>query len=334
MSSLPGHFIPFFHSQFFVTPEYPSEDCTGRTIIITGANTGLGKEAARHIVRLNAERVIITSRNASKGEAAAKDIERTTGRKGVVEVWNLDLQNYDNVKAFAKRVEGLKRLDAIIENAGVATNKFQMAEGNESTITTNVVSTFLLALLVLPKLQESAKLHGIVPNLTIVSSEVHFFTSFPERKAPSIFGTLNNPKEANMSDRYNVSKMLEVLACRAIAKQHPQSQLGVNLNFVNPGWCHSELVREMKENKIIGAIIALVMKIMARTTEVGSRTLVHAGTKAGKESHGKYLSDCQVTRCAKLVEGPEGPGLEDRVWKELSEKLEAIQPGILRNLDA
>jgi len=334
MSSLPGHLLTFFHSQFLVTPEFPNEDCTGRTIIITGGNTGLGKEAARHIVRLNAERVIITARTASKGEAAARDIEQTTGRKGVVEVWNLDLQNYDNVKAFVKRVEGLKRLDAIIENAGVATNKFELVGGNESTITTNVVSTFLLALLVLPKLQESAKLHGIVPNLTIVSSEVHFFTSFPERKAPSIFGTLNNPKEANMGDRYNVSKMLEVLACRAIAKKHPQSQLGVNMNFVNPGWCHSELIREFKEQRIAGAIIGFIMSIMARTTEVGSRTLVHAGTKAGTESHGKYLADCKVTKCAKLVEGPEGPELEDRVWKELSEKLEAIQPGVLRNLDA
>ncbi len=49
--------------------------------------------------------------------------------------------------------------------------------GNESTITVNVVSTFLLALLILPKLQETAKLQGTTPNLTIVSSEVHFFTA-------------------------------------------------------------------------------------------------------------------------------------------------------------
>lgn len=49
-------------------------------------------------------------------------------------------------------------------------------EGNESTITVNVVSTFLLALLILPKLQETAQQFNITPNLTIVSSEVHFFT--------------------------------------------------------------------------------------------------------------------------------------------------------------
>lgn len=165
------------YHQVFTTPEYPDTDCSGRTIIVTGANTGLGKEAARHIVRLNAERVIITSRNASKGEATAKDIEQTTGRKGVVEVWDLDLESYENVKAFAERVKTLERLDAIIENAGKSTMNYSEVGGNESTITVNVVSTFLLALLVLPKLQETARIYNIVPNLTIVSSDVHYLTS-------------------------------------------------------------------------------------------------------------------------------------------------------------
>jgi retinol dehydrogenase-12 len=168
------------YQQFFVTPVCPTTDCTGKTIIVTGANTGLGKEAVRHLVRLNADRVILTSRTASKGQAAAKDIEQTTGRKGVVEVWDLDLENYDNVKEFAERVKTLKRLDAIIENAGKNTMTYSEVAGNESTITVNVVSTFLLALLVLPKLQETAQIYNIVPTLSIVSSEVHYLTSVSE----------------------------------------------------------------------------------------------------------------------------------------------------------
>ena len=49
------------YDQVFTTPAYPTTDCTGRTIIVTGANTGLGKEAVRHLVRLNADRVILTA---------------------------------------------------------------------------------------------------------------------------------------------------------------------------------------------------------------------------------------------------------------------------------
>lgn len=64
----------------------------------TGANVGLGKEATRHYVRLGASKVIIACRSVEKGESAKKDIETSTGRKGVLEVWQLDLQNYDSVR--------------------------------------------------------------------------------------------------------------------------------------------------------------------------------------------------------------------------------------------
>lgn len=85
-------FLPrLFYTQFFVTPQYPTTGCTGKTIIVTGANTGLGKEAARHFTRLNAEKLIIACRNTEKGEAAKRDIEASTQRSGVIEVWQLGM---------------------------------------------------------------------------------------------------------------------------------------------------------------------------------------------------------------------------------------------------
>ncbi|KAK5110276.1 hypothetical protein LTR62_006129 [Meristemomyces frigidus] len=321
-------FLPgFCYSQFFVTPPDPETDCTGKTVIVTGSNTGLGKETVRHFVRLNAEKVIIACRSIEKGEAAKQDIERISGRHGVVEVWKLDLQDYDSVKAFAQKAQGLRRLDIVIENAGINTFKYVSAAGNESTITVNVVSTFLLALLLLPKLQESGKITATTPTLTIVSSEVHFLTALPEKSAPSIFDKLNDQKSARMSDRYNVSKLMEVFACREIARQHPAEQLGVTLNFINPGLCNSELSRELDI-----AAVRFMLGLFARTTEVGARTLVHAGL-SGKETHGKYLSDSKVTHCAPLVEGRGGAELQSRVWKELADRLDAIQPGVLKVLD-
>jgi retinol dehydrogenase-12 len=155
---------------------------------------------------------------------------------------------------------------------------------------------------------------------------------FPERKSASIFDTLNDPKQARMHDRYNVSKLLEVLTVRHIARNHPVSQLHVTLNTLTPGLCESELLRD--QNIFVTAVGWLMKKLLARTTEVGSRTLVHNGVAAGEETHGKFLSTCSVIECAALVEGPEGRGLETRVWDELSQKLEAIQPGVTKNLGA
>lgn len=317
--------LNFLYSQFFVKPAYPTESCAGKTYIVTGANVGLGLEAARHFVRLGAEKVILACRSIEKAEEAKKDIEKSENSSGVVEVWQLDLSSYESVKEFAKRADNsLKRIDAVIENAGIATGKFIKFEDNESTITTNVTSTFLLAFLLLPTLKRSAQQHNIQPNLVIVSSEVHFFTSFPERTAPSIFETLNSPDEARMGDRYNVSKLLEVFACREICAQHPQPY-PVTINFLNPGLCHSSLSRNA------GSALEIMKFFLARTTEVGSRTLVHAAT-AGPETHGQYLSNAQVTPPSKLVLSEEGAQVQKKVWEELSAKLEAIQPGLLGNL--
>lgn len=135
-----------------------------------------------------------------------------------------------------------------------------------------------------------------------------------------------------MHDRYNVSKLLEVFTVRHIARNHPISQLNVKVNTLTPGLCESELLRDV--NIFIKAIAWVMKKLTARTTEVGSRTLVHGGVTAGEETHGKFMSTCNVLECAKLVEGPEGRVLEDRVWGELSAKLEAVQPGVTKNLDA
>ena len=200
-----SYLFQFLRSQFFVKPPYPTQDLTNQTIVVTGANTGLGLEAARHFTRLNAERVILAVRTVSKGEDAKKSIEETTGRHGVVEVWSLDLSSYASVEAFAAKLNGLKRLDALVENAGMQTGTFRLVEEDEATITTNVVSTFLLALLALPKLQEMATKYNIQPRLAIVSSEVHFFTSFPEKENLSIFDALKKKETARMSDRYKRS---------------------------------------------------------------------------------------------------------------------------------
>ena len=157
----------FLKSQLIPLP-YPSSSFTGKTIIVTGANVGLGLEAARHFAR-TANKVIIACRSVEKGEVARRDIEESTKRL-VIEVWQVDLSSYESVKQFCTRAGKLDRLDVLLENAGVATPKYQEIEGMESTITINVISTFLMALLLLPKLRADSVKFNTVPHLTIVAS--------------------------------------------------------------------------------------------------------------------------------------------------------------------
>jgi NAD(P)-dependent dehydrogenase (short-subunit alcohol dehydrogenase family) len=131
--------------------------CKGRTFIVSGANAGIGYEVAKHLVTLGTNRVIMAVRNLESGKAAKEDIENETGRKTVLQVWHLDLAEYASVEAFAKKASSeLDRVDGLVANAGIANGSWAEYEGNEANITVNLISTLLLAVLMLPKLEQAA----------------------------------------------------------------------------------------------------------------------------------------------------------------------------------
>ncbi|KAF7905215.1 uncharacterized protein EAF01_005736 [Botrytis porri] len=327
--NLPADFLGrFLKSQFKKLP-YPETSFAGQTIIITGANTGLGLEAARHIVRLGAARVVLACRTISKGEAAAASISASLpNHKAIVEVWQVDLTSYASVKAFCVKVDQLDRLDVMLENAGLAVPKYEEFEGMESTVTVNVMSTFLMALLVLPKLRESAAKFNIVPRLTIVASDAHEQAHFKEQTSPLILPALKNPKL--QQDRYNVSKLLEIFIIRELAPRLSKSDKEqIILNTLTPGLCHSDLMRHAVFPLNILACIG--KSLLARTTEVGSRTLV-AAAAAGEESHGAYMVDCKVSEPSRYVRSEKGKNAQMRVYTEVMEALEQIEPDITKHI--
>jgi len=153
-----------------------SDTSTGRTYIVTGANTGLGFEAAKHLASLGAAKVILAVRNLPAGETAKANIDAACKiNTDVVEAWPLDLSSYDSVKAFARRaISELDRIDGLVENAAVATMERTLAEGHIKPLTVNVLGTFLLAVLLLPKMRDDAARMGIVPHLVMVTSRAGF----------------------------------------------------------------------------------------------------------------------------------------------------------------
>ena len=285
-------------------------------------------EAARHIVALGVSKLIIAVRSVEKGKAAKRDIEQTTKcSSNVIEVWPLDLCSYASVKAFAARASrDLPRLDVLLENAGVAMLRWDWAEDNELSLTVNVVSTFLLAFLMLPKLKETAAKFNARLNLSIVVSDTHFMVDFKEKDAPEgIFNHMNKKDNANMEERYPTSKLMEVFLVREMASRRPADTYPVTINMLNPGLCKSELSREGN------ARIKIMKLLLARTTEAGSRTLV-AAAAAGPETHGEYMNMCKATPTATITTSPEGKKAQKRLWDELIDKLEKIEPGVSANL--
>ena len=107
--------LSWFYSQLFVTPALPTTSFEGKTVVITGANRGLGLEATRQFVRLGASKVIMAVRSVSRGQAAKDDIEHTEKcPTSTIEIWDLDMASYDSIKQFAEKLGTLSRVDALV----------------------------------------------------------------------------------------------------------------------------------------------------------------------------------------------------------------------------
>ena len=190
------------HTQLVLKIPIPSVSFTSKTVIITGASSGLGKEAAKHIVRLGAAKVILACRNTSKGNKAKLDIEVTQRcSPDTLEVWPVDIESPTSVKEFVDRVNKLPRVDVVINNAGLQTIKYQTAYGTERTIGVNVIGTFLLAIQLIPKLKETARTYGVSPQLTFVGSALYDVAKFPENHGGDIFGYFSDPSHVKMMDQ-------------------------------------------------------------------------------------------------------------------------------------
>ncbi|OBT94465.1 hypothetical protein VE01_07240 [Pseudogymnoascus verrucosus] len=306
------------------------EKCAGKTYIVTGANVGLGLEASKHLVAVGAAKVIMAVRNLSAGEAAKASIEAGTGTSGVAEVWALDLSSYDSVKVFAKRaVAELERIDALIENAGVAAFDRTMAEGHLLNITVNVLSTLLLAVLLLPKMSDDAKKFGIVPHIVLVSSGVGFDAKADWdviKSDPLVEVENEGHKGLKM---YPLSKLVETIATRQLAALAPVSRTGVVMNIVCPGSCKTELGRHAPP--AFRKMLQESKEKYGRTAEDGSRTLLY-GAVAGKESHGCFLDSCRIADdiVPIWVTDEEGQKSQKLLWDAVAGELESVQPGCVK----
>ncbi|KYK56836.1 hypothetical protein DCS_03842 [Drechmeria coniospora] len=311
------------------TLPYPDQDCTGWTVIITGANSGLGLEAARHFVRLNATKVILACRSVERGEAALREIEKSPEHHGAAEVWQLDLGSVESVKEFAARASKLDRLDVLLNNASILTRDWAVLEGHESMMTVNVISTLFLTVLLLPALRRTAIRFNVVPHVTTVSSDAAFMPFFPEKRAEHTLDALKVHK--NFSERYNTTKLLQLMMMRKLAESSDASGKGhVIVNALNPGLCKTQLFRHCEAFPLSWAIW-LAFVVFGRDAEMGSRTLMSAAL-AGEETHGKWMSDCELQVWPKVMEGADGAILMDKIWRELADALEALQPGVMENV--
>ena len=212
----------------------------GKTVIITGANTGIGKETAIELAKRNA-RVIVACRSQEKGKKAEIDIRRESGSNNV-HFRQLDLASFESIKKFAKEVLSEEsRIDILINNAGVfywRGHGFEKTEdGFETQFGVNHLGHFLLTNLLLDKIIKAPE-----GRIIVVSSIGH---TFPSKLN---LDTINSEEHYSPYDAYPKSKLANVLFTKALAKR--LTGTNVTANGLHPGVVNTELGRHVKLAKV------------------------------------------------------------------------------------
>ncbi|XP_052120315.1 retinol dehydrogenase 11-like isoform X1 [Frankliniella occidentalis] len=261
----------------------------GKTVVITGANTGIGKETVLDLVGRGA-RVVMACRDMEKAKAAAEDIrEAHKGKDGVgtVEVVHLDLCSLASVRRCAKQLlEQEKNIDILINNAGIMACPRKVTEdGLEMQLGVNHMAHFLLTCLLLPRIRATG--HARIITL---SSLVH-------SRGVIHFDDLAGEKSYGASDRYCQSKLANVLFTKELAERLKAHNISdVTVYAVHPGVVATELSRHLDSGVFPGATFFWdrIMKLWIKTPEQGAQTTIHCAVDedAGSET-GLYYADCR-----------------------------------------
>jgi NAD(P)-dependent dehydrogenase (short-subunit alcohol dehydrogenase family) len=227
----------------------------GRTFVVTGANSGIGRIAARELARAGA-RVVLAVRDTARGEAAAEDMT------GAVEVRALDLADLGSVRAFAAAWEG--DLDVLVNNAGVmAIPKGRSADGFELQIATNHLGPFALTNLLLPAIRD---------RVVTVSSTMH-------RAGRIRLDDLN--WERGRYERwlaYGQTKLANLLFTSELQRRLIEAGSEVRAVAAHPGYAATNL-QSHTGSAIQNALMAIGNKAFAQSDEMGALPTLYAATQ-------------------------------------------------------
>jgi NAD(P)-dependent dehydrogenase (short-subunit alcohol dehydrogenase family) len=226
----------------------------GRTVIITGANSGLGAVTARELAGKGA-RIVMAVRNTSKGEAAARQMT------GQVEVRELDLQDLSSVRRFAGGVDGA---DMLINNAGIMAAPYALTvDGFESQIGTNHLGHFALTNLLLPKLTD---------RVVTVSSMAHW----PGRINFDDLNWKNRRYSSWLA--YSQSKLANLLFTSELQRRLDAAGSPLRSLAAHPGYSHTNL-QGASGRKLGDALMTAATRVVATTADYGARQTLYAASQ-------------------------------------------------------
>ncbi|MCW2937972.1 MAG: putative oxidoreductase/Short-chain dehydrogenase [Actinomycetia bacterium] len=283
-------------------------DQTGRTFIVTGANSGLGLETARQLAAKGAD-VIMTARSEAKGRAAVASIGGSN-----LDLRLLDLSDLDSVRAFA---EGVEHVDVLVNNAGIMMPPRSLTkQGFELQFGTNHLGHFALTGLLFDRLRK-----GQDARIVTVSSSLH-------RSGSIHFDDLTGEKKYSPTGFYSQSKFANVLFGLELDRRLRAAGLPLRSLLAHPGYSNTNL-QSSGPTGIVKQLMKVSNVIMAQSVEMGALDQLYAATAPGAES-GQFIGPDRLSesrghpKVVQPVKSAQDPETARRLW-DLSEDLTGVR---------
>ncbi|XP_015429635.1 PREDICTED: retinol dehydrogenase 14 isoform X1 [Dufourea novaeangliae] len=297
----------YFYAQYTLGICKSKTNMAGKTVIITGCTSGIGKETARDIAKRGA-RLIMACRNTDAANKLKEELIKESNNNNII-VRKLDLSLLSSVREFAEQINREEnKLDVLIHNAGTAEvfRKKVTEDGLEMTMATNHYGPFLLTHLLIDLLRRSKP-----SRIVVVASSLYVFARV----------NLNNinPTTTLPGYLYYVSKYANIMFTLELARRLEGS--GVTANCLHPGLMSTGIWKNVPPP--MSWLVNFLLNNLCKTPEQGAQTTIHLATSEEVEGvSGKYFSDC---RESSLCCGVADPSKGKKFW-ELSEGIVKLQP--------
>lgn len=285
-----------------------STGMSGKTCVVTGANSGIGKETALGLAQMGA-RVVLVCRNAEKGQAALEDIRRDSGSSRV-ELLTAEMSSQTSVRALAEQIrQKCSRLDVLINNAGAAVPKRTLSvDGIEKTLASNHLGAALLTLLLLDLVKGSAP-----SRIVNVSSEA-------QRRARVDMNDMQfEQRKYNAFAAYGQSKALMNAFTFELARRLDGT--GVTVNCLHPGVVATN-IWGTNPPLIFKLIIGVMKPFMLDSKRGAETTLYLASSPEVGEVSGKYFIKCKPAESGLVSRDP---AVAAEIWR-YTQKMIGVNP--------
>lgn len=267
--------------------EFVPVDLKGKTVIVTGATEGIGKETAKVLAGWGAN-LILPVRSSEKGATTKEEILAEAPKANVMVVDNVDFTDLQTVRNFVKKLDG-QPIDILINNAALISPVVEASvDGIERMFQVNHLAPFMLTYLLMPNLKKAPS-----ARVVFVSSLNHYGGSVGKEKY-SI--ERKGMQEYRPMMRYDDSKVMNVMAAISFAERFGKDNK-ITFNSVHPGFVVSAIDRNMPA--FFAAVVLRLRKLIGRDTRQGSMAQVTVATHPKLEGvTGKFFSDgCMNSLC-------------------------------------